>query len=88
MDYWLSVLHVREYDSDGRQRPTAGDLPPLRWDLVVALKQLLRESHNRRANIQAPHPTTASFVESPMLRNVGVSAIKASQLKKMVQAQK
>ena len=57
------------------------DLPPPRWDLVVAAKQLLRQKHHHNASLHPPRPTTAMFTGNPVLQNAGANALSENQIK-------
>jgi len=59
------------------------NLTPVRWELVVALKQLLRENHHHSASLNSPHPATARFNETPEIRNAGAVPLKTSQLNQL-----
>ena len=82
MDYWLSIVYIREYD-DGSSVSSASSFPSPRWDLVVALKQLLCTSHRQRASLVKPRPSTAGFQEQPELRNAGIVPLKGHELKQL-----
>lgn len=89
MSYWLSVLHVREYEGD-TEKPnetsallSASHLPRPRWDLVVTLKQLLRDSHCTRSTLHPPRPSTMGFSEIPKLRNAGIAPLSTSEIKQL-----
>lgn len=69
------MIHVREFDNPSESQ-SSPPLPPVRWDLVVALKQLLRESHRKQATLVKPRPSTAGFLERPEVRNAGVTPLK------------
>ena len=56
-------------------------LPPVRWELVVALKQLLRVNHHHREALNSPRPSIASFNEPKELRDAGVRALTGAQIK-------
>ena len=87
MNYWLSILHVREYEKDkqnSREVPSlSSDLPPPRWDLVVTLKQLLRNSHRRRSTLHPPYPSTMGFSDNPELRNAGLIPLSTTEIKQL-----
>ena len=50
---------------------------------MVALKQLLRESHKQRTSLVVPRPSTAGFQDKPEMRNAGVVPLKSKQLKEL-----
>lgn len=92
---WISVLHIRDYGSTAEQ-PTksmeaapsqpngsAEVLPPVRWELVVALKQLLRSNHRQREALNNPQPSIASFSEPREMRDAGVRALTGTQIKEL-----
>lgn len=84
----MSVLHVREYDQSpppvsASSSSSSSPFPPPRWDLVVALKQLLRETHRKRTTLVTPRPSTAGFLEQPEVRNAGVVPLKLQDLKQL-----
>ena len=86
MNYWLSILHVREYESDKKhtdEKPSSShsDLPSPRWDLVVVLKQLLRKHHRVRSMLHPPQPSTMGFTDKPDLRKAGVIPLNTSEIK-------
>ena len=86
MNYWLSILHVREYESDEKRTeekssPSRSDLPSPRWDLVVVLKQLLRKHHRVRSTLHPPQPSTMGFTDKPDLRKAGVIPLNISEIK-------
>ena len=90
MNYWLSILHVREYENDRSTShpPTSSstssaDLPRPRWDLVVALKQLIRSHHHSRSTLHPPRPSTMGFSDSPKLRNAGVVPLNTAEIKQL-----
>lgn len=57
------------------------DLPPVRWDLVVAAKLLLRQKHLRSLALYPPKPTTTRYTDNPTLQNAGANALSESQIK-------
>ena len=61
-------------------QPTSS-LPPVRWDLVVAAKQLLRQKHLRAASLFPPRPTTMRYTDNPTLQNAGANALSEAQIK-------
>lgn len=77
------MLHVREYDQSPPASVSSSSFPPPRWDLVVALKQLLRETHRKRTTLVMPRPSTAGFLEQPDARNAGVVPLKSQDLKQL-----
>ncbi len=85
LDCWLSVIHVREYDQPSVPSSSfpPPPFPPVRWDLTVALKLLLRENHGKQATLVKPRPSTAGFVERPESRNAGVVPVKGVALTQM-----
>ena len=91
MNYWLSILHVREYETDQSRPPTSipssssslPDSPRPRWDLVIALKQLLRSHHHGRSTLHPPRPSTMGFSDAPMLRNAGIVPFNTAEIKQL-----
>lgn len=57
------------------------DLPPVRWDLVVAAKQLLRQKHHRAVSLHPPRPTSTRYTDNTTLQNAGANALNESQIK-------
>lgn len=92
MNYWLSILHVREYEtskftphpltSTSTTSPPS-DLPRPRWDLVVTLKWLLRGHHHGRSTLHPPRPSTMGFSESPKLRLAGIVPFNTAEIKQL-----
>ena len=89
MNYWLSILHVREYENDEKDPPkemsssSRLELPTPRWDLVVVLKQLLRKQHRGRSTLHPPYPSTMGFTDKPELRKAGVLPLSTSEIKQL-----
>ena len=86
MNYWLSILHVREYETDKSPTSTPSsspDAPRPRWDLVVALKQLLRNHHHGRSTLHPPRPSTMGFSDAPKLRNAGIVPFNTAEIKQL-----
>ena len=84
MNYWLTILHVREYENDKKSpKETSSDFPPPRWDLVVTLKQLLRNNHRRRSTLHSPRPSTMGFSDNPELRNAGIIPLSTTEIKQL-----
>ncbi len=89
MNYWLSILHVREYETDkSASTPSSSssaspDVPRPRWDLVVALKQLLRSHHHSRSTLHPPRPSTMGFSDTPKLRNAGIVPFNTAEIKQL-----
>jgi hypothetical protein len=81
---WLSIHHVREYDDNKQKlKPVVvpSELPPVRWDLVVAAKLLLRQRHLRSVALFPPRPTSTRYTDNPTLQNAGANALSDSQIK-------
>ena len=85
----MSIIYVHERDRTPSTSGTSStSWPSPRWDLVVALKQLLRESHRQRATLAVPHPSTMGFQEfiidaksADLARNAGVIPLKGKDFK-------
>ena len=90
MNYWLSILHVREYETSKftphpltSTTSSPSDLPRPRWDLVVTLKWLLRGHHHGRSTLHPPRPSTMGFSESPKLRLAGIVPFNTAEIKQL-----
>ena len=59
-------------------------LPDIRpnWELLVRVKQALRDIHRSNASVPLPQPATATF-DSHDLQNAGVNALTSSQIQTM-----
>jgi hypothetical protein len=57
------------------------ELPPVRWDLVVAAKLLLRQRHLRSVALFPPRPTSTRYTDNPTLQNAGANALSDSKIK-------